>query len=320
MEFDLIRRIAAHTHPRNDVALGIGDDAALLRMPPDRELVACCDTLNVGVHFPQDATAADIGWKALAVNLSDLAAMGATPMWALLSLTLPEPDAAFVDGVVEGFAQLAREAGVELVGGDTTRGPLALGVTALGVVEPGHALRRDGARVGDAVFVSGTLGDAAAGLRLWCDGRRDAGARELFARLHRPTPRLALGARLAPFATAAIDVSDGLLADLGHVAQRSGVGMELDLAALPTSAALNEHFDETTRRTMQLTGGDDYELAFTVPRDRIDGLQSIADELGLPLTRIGDVVDASGIRVRGTDGRWLEPGMSGWNHFGNPSA
>lgn len=320
MEFDLIRRIAAHTNPRNDVVLGIGDDAALLRMPPNRELVACCDTLNVGVHFPQDAPACDIGWKALAVNLSDLAAMGATPMWALLSLTLPEPDAALVDGLVEGFAQLAREAGVTLVGGDTTRGPLALGVTALGIVEPGRALRRDGARVGDAVFVSGTLGDAAAGLRLWCDGQRDAGARELFARLHRPMPRLALGARLTSIASSAIDVSDGLLADLGHVAQRSGMGMELDLAALPASAALISHFDETTRRTMQLSGGDDYELAFTVPPDRIGGLHAIADELGVPLTRIGKVVAASGICVRGMDGRWLEPGMSGWNHFGNPSA
>ncbi len=315
MEFDLINRIATRAGSRADVTLGIGDDAALLRVPANRELVACCDTLNAGVHFPRDAQPSDIGWKSLAVNLSDLAAMGAAPAWALLSLTLPEPDADFVDGLIEGFAQLARAADVALVGGDTTRGPLAVSVTALGLIEPGRALRRDGANVGDAVFVSGTLGDAAAGLRLWLAGVRDPAARELFARLHRPVPRLALGAALIDMATSCIDVSDGLLADLGHVAQRSGVGIELDAAALPASVALIAHFDETLRRAMQLAGGDDYELAFTVPPAGIDGLRAIANDLEVPLTRIGDVVAAPGVRVRGADGRWLEPSTSGWDHF-----
>ncbi len=319
MEFDLINRIAAQARTRNDVALGIGDDAALLRVPSNRELVTCCDTLNVGVHFPHDAQASDIGWKALAVNLSDLAAMGATPAWALLSLTLPEPDAAFVDGLVEGFMQLAREADVALVGGDTTRGPLAVSVTALGFVEPGRALRRDGAKLGDAVFVSGMLGDAAAGLRLWCSGVRDPAARVLFARLHHPEPRSALGMRLASVANAAIDISDGLLADLGHIAERSSVGIELDVAAVPTSAALIAHFDEAARRTMQLAGGDDYELAFTVPPARIGELRAIANELQVPLTRIGEVVAGSGVRVRDADGRWLESSISGWDHFGKSS-
>lgn len=318
MEFDLIRRIASRSHARGDVALGIGDDAALLRVPPDRELVACCDTLNVDVHFPRDVAPFDIGFKSLAVNLSDVAAMGATPAWALLSLTLPEPDAAFVDGVIDGFSQLARAANVALVGGDTTRGPLALSVTMLGFVEAGRALRRDGAKAGDAVFVSGTLGDAAAGLRLWqraSVSRDDLGLQPLFERLHRPVPRCELGTRLVGVANAAIDVSDGLVADLGHVAEACGVGIELDASALPASPALLAHFDEAERRALQLSGGDDYELAFTVPQDRVGELSAIAAASGVAVTRIGAVVEGRGVRVRDAQGGWLETGNAGWDHF-----
>ena len=193
-EFDLIARIRARAGSRGDVVLGIGDDAALLQPPAGMQLVVAMDTLNSGVHFPPATAPADIGWKALAVNLSDLAAMGALPAWCTLSLSLPEASDAFVDGFLDGFLELARQHDVALVGGDTTRGPLSVCVTAHGLVEPGMALRRDGARVGDEIWVSGTLGDAAGALAQWQSaGDGDALLR---ARLDRPTPRVALGRAL----------------------------------------------------------------------------------------------------------------------------
>src|SRR5690606_3354602 len=232
-EFSLIDAIARRASARDDVVLGIGDDAAILAVPAGNQLVVAMDTLNAGVHFPEDTAPADIGWKALAVNLSDLAAMGARPAWCTLSLSLPDSDIGRVDGFLDGFLSLAALHGVALVGGDTTRGPLSVCVTAHGLVEPGRALRRDGARVGDDVWVTGTPGDAAGALAQWrAGGERDAALR---ARLERPAPRVEAGLALAGLAHAAIDVSDGLLADLGHVCAASGVGMEIELAALPVS-------------------------------------------------------------------------------------
>ncbi|HVR82516.1 MAG TPA: thiamine-phosphate kinase, partial [Luteimonas sp.] len=211
-EFDLIARIRARARSRDDVVLGIGDDAALLRVPAGKLLVIATDTLNSGVHFPHDTAPTDIGWKALAVNLSDLAAMGAQPAWCTLSLSLPHGDAGWLDGFLDGFLALADQHGVALVGGDTTRGPLSVCVTVHGLVADGMALRRDGARVGDDIWITGTLGDAAAALVQW----RAGGAADpaLRARLDRPVPRVATGLALAGVAHACIDVSDGLLADL----------------------------------------------------------------------------------------------------------
>ncbi len=210
-EFDLIARIRQRVATRDDVVLGIGDDAAVLRAPAGRELVVAMDTLNAGVHFPAETAPADIGWKALAVNLSDLAAMAAEPAWCTLSLSLPQADQAWLDAFLDGFLGLAAQHGVALVGGDTTRGPLSVCATVHGWVEPGRALRRDGAQVGDTVWVSGTLGDAAGALAQWREGAAmDGFLRE---RLNRPTPRLALLPALR-LAHAGIDVSDGLLADL----------------------------------------------------------------------------------------------------------
>jgi thiamine-monophosphate kinase len=218
-------------------------------------LAVAMDTLNAGVHFPPETAPADIGWKALAVNLSDLAAMGATPAWCTLSLSLPDGDAGFVDGFLDGFLQLAAQHDVALVGGDTTRGPLSVCMTVHGFVEPGMALRRDGARVGDEVWVSGTLGDAAGALAQWQAGQAiDAGLRM---RLDRPTPRVALGRALRGIATACIDVSDGLLADLRHVCTASGVGARIDVDALPASDALRAYFGREQQRILQATGGDD---------------------------------------------------------------
>ncbi|MGN6151021.1 MAG: thiamine-phosphate kinase, partial [Lysobacteraceae bacterium] len=214
-EFDLIARIRTRAASRDDVVLGIGDDAAILRLPPGRDLVVAMDTLNAGVHFPDETAPADIGWKALAVNLSDLAAMAATPAWCTLSLSLPASDAAWVDAFLDGFLDLASRHAVALVGGDTTRGPLSVCVAVHGLVEPRGALRRSDACVGDDGWVTGTLGDAAAALRQWQAG--DAHDPALRMRLDRPTPRVAAGRALAGGAQACLDGSDGLLADLAHV-------------------------------------------------------------------------------------------------------
>ena len=324
MEFSLIERIRARTElVRDDVRLGIGDDAALLALPPGQELAVAIDTMVEDVHFPRGTAPADIGWKALAVNLSDLAAMGAAPAWALLALTLPTADSAdamriFVDGLADGFAELARPHRLALVGGDTTRGPLTLSVAVHGFVPHGQALRRSGAQAGDVVLVTGTLGDAAAGLRLLQQpGGADAGPQRdyLIGRLNRPTPRLAAGIALRGQASACIDVSDGLLADLGHICAASGVRAELDAAALPRSPALLALFDAEAARDLALGGGDDYELCFTVPADRLAVVQAALAQLDGGATVIGRIVAGEGVHVRAADGTWLSPPRQGWEHF-----
>ena len=308
---DLLRARCAHT--RGDVALGIGDDAALLDVPAGQQLAACTDTLVAGVHFPHEAAPADIGWKALAVNLSDLAAMGAQPAWALLALTLPQADARFVEGFADGFAELANQHDVALVGGDTTQGPLSVTVTALGSVSAGRALTRSGARAGDAVFVTGTLGDAAGALRLLQQGAQAPDA--LHARMARPQPRIAAGIALRGIATACIDVSDGLLADLRHVCAAGRVGAELDTDALPLSAELVASFDPATCLELALAGGDDYELCFTAPAAREQEIVAGLDAAGCGATRIGRIVAAAGVRVLDARGRALAMPRAGWEHF-----
>jgi len=320
MEFRLIDRLRELTaQSRDDVRLGIGDDAAVLAVPAGQELAVAVDTLVEGVHFFRDASPADVGWKSLAVNLSDLAAMGASPAWALLALTMPKADAAFVEGFAEGFAPLAQSFRLALVGGDTTRGPLTLSVAVHGFVPPGQALTRAGAQVGDAVLVTGTLGDAAAGLHLLQHGvpagMPDAHRDFLLARQLRPQPRVAAGLALRGIAHACMDVSDGLLADLAHICVASGVGVEIESAWLPRSSALLDVFDETTSRDFALTGGEDYELCFTVPMARLAEVQADLARLGCGATRIGRVVEGEGVRVRGADGAWLDSMRGGWDHF-----
>jgi thiamine-monophosphate kinase len=321
LEFRLIERIRELTvQSRDDVRIGIGDDAAVLAVPAGQELVVAIDTMVAGVHFPHATAAADIGWKALAVNLSDLAAMGASPAWALLALTLPGADNDFVAAFAEGFSRLAKPHRLALVGGDTTRGPLTISVAVHGFVPAGQAIRRDGARIGDAVLVTGTLGDAAAGLHALqhpskvVDSR--AGLRDfLIERLNRPTPRLAAGAALRNQATACIDVSDGLLADLGHICVASGVGAEIEAAKLPRSSALLDLHDDASALHFALHGGDDYELCFTVPASRVAEVQADLSRLGCGATRIGRIVDGEGVGVIGSDGARLETDQRGWEHF-----
>ena len=312
-EFDLIARIRARAASRDDVVLGIGDDAAILRLPPGHDLVVAMDTLNAGVHFPAATAPADIGWKALAVNLSDLAAMGAMPAWCTLSLSLPASDAAWVDGFLDGFLDLASCHDVALVGGDTTRGPLSVCVTVHGFVEPRGALRRSDARVGDDVWVTGTLGDAAAALRQWQAG--DAIDPALRARLDRPTPRVAVGRALAGVAHACIDISDGLLADLAHVCRASRVGARIDVDALPASDALRAAFDGDVRRTLQAAGGDDYELCFTAPKTARLAIDAAMLDTDVSATRIGTIVAGDDIAVVTADGAAWAPPRSGYVHF-----
>lgn len=319
-EFDLITRIRERAcATRTDVVLGIGDDAALLQVPAGQQLVVAMDALNAGVHFSADTAPADIGWKALAVNLSDLAAMGARPAWCTLSLSLPEPDEGWIDAFLDGFLALAQRHDVALVGGDTTRGPLSVCVTAHGFVDAGRALRRDGARTGDDVWATGTLGDAAGALALMLNHaaahERTQPPATLRARLDRPDPRIEAGLELAGIAHACIDVSDGLFADLGHVCRASGVGAELSLDALPASDALQAAFDAETRRALQAGGGDDYELCFTAPPQRRDAVEAIARRTGTRITRIGRIVADGGVLALDAHGdTWLPP-KGGYQHF-----
>ncbi len=311
-EFELISRIRARVGPRDDVALGIGDDAALLQVPAGQQLAVTADTLNAGVHFPEGTAAADIGWKSLAVNLSDLAAMGAAPCWCTLSLSLPQADESWVDAFLGGFLDLADRHGIALVGGDTTRGPLSIAVTAMGLVETGNALRRDGARVGDDVWVTGTLGDAAAALESVMAGRDIAAS--LRQRLDRPTPRVAAGRRLSGLAHACIDLSDGLFADLAHVCESSGMGAEIKLAELPASADLGS-VESTRRWGWQACGGDDYELCFTAaPRNRELIVQAL-DFTDVSATRIGRIVAGRGVRAFDADAGEWQPSSRGYAHF-----
>jgi len=316
-EFELIQRFfAALGGGRADVPLGVGDDCALLAPPPGCQLAVTMDTLVAGVHFPAGVSPEALGHKALAVNLSDLAAMGAEPAWITLALTLPASDADWLAGLSRGLAVLAAAHGVALVGGDTTHGPLSLTIQATGFIEPGRALRRDGARAGDGVYVSGTLGDAALGLKIHLgDYLPPAGGETLLERLHRPTPRIELGRSLVGVAAAAIDISDGLLADLGHICERSGVGAILHAESLPLSAGARAYLAATGDWRPFLAGGDDYELCFTVPAERIAVFEASLSGLPCAVTRIGEIRAGDTIDCRLPDGRPLHLDAAGYDHF-----
>jgi len=315
-EFELIRQIQRETsvdYPpgfQHGVRLGIGDDAAVLELPEGSHLVAAADTLNAGVHFPEDTRPYDIGYKCLAVNLSDLAAMGAIPRWTLLSLSLPAAEPEWVSQFAEGFRSLAQAHRVTLVGGDTTRGPLSISVTVLGFVEPGGQITRDGANPGDLVVVSGSTGGAAWVLEALQSGKPVADRR----RLDRPRPRVRLGQSLKGYASACIDISDGLLADLGHVLKASGCAARIDIEMLPDNSLLAA-CDEAQKRRFQLSGGDDYELLFTLPPRHRDWLDKLAGSLEIPLTIIGEIEAGKGVRCVAGDGSPYLPPDTGFEHF-----
>jgi len=306
-EFDLIAR--HFTRPAANAVLGVGDDAALLVPTPGCELAVSTDMLLSGRHFFADADPESLGHKALAVNLSDLAAMGAQPRWALLALALPEADDAWLAAFARGLYALAEAHGVSLVGGDTTRGPLNISITVLGEVKSGRALRRDAAQIGDDIWLSGPVGGAALALK-HLNGAIDLGkyAAACLQRLHRPTPQLVLGQSLVGLAHAAIDISDGLLADLGHILDRYGVGAEIVLHDMPLDAAFGA-FPHLIQRCA-LAGGDDYELCFTAPPEHRARIEPLGAH------RIGRITAAPGCRLRGADGALSLCELQGFDHFG----
>jgi thiamine-monophosphate kinase len=317
-EFYLIRRyFARQAMARSDVVLGVGDDGALLEPLGGEQLVVTTDMLAADVHFRVDARPEGIGHKALAVNLSDLAAMGARPAWVTLSLALPDPDEVWLAAFSRGFLRLAEQFRVQLIGGDMTRGPLTICVQALGFVPRGQAMRRDAARPGDVIFVTGTPGDA--GMALALDTGRvtvPEDARAYFrARLDRPTPRVAQGLALRGLANAAIDISDGLIQDLGHILERSGVGACLFLDQLPRSPALAVCGDEPAVLAAQLGGGDDYELCFTITPSQLPRLRRIAVGWDCRCTEIGVIEAAPGLRCQRSDGTFHPLVGGGYDHF-----
>lgn len=317
-EFELIER--HFTRPAKSVLLGVGDDCALLKVADGLALAISTDMLVEGTHFFAGAEPRLLGHKALAVNLSDIAAMGADPRWVTLAIALPQADEAWVAAFAAGFFALADRFGVELIGGDTTRGPLTLSLTILGTSPPGLALRRDGARAGDDIWISGSTGDAALAVahrrgEIVLEGTAFAHCAE---RLDTPEPRVALGRAIRAIATAAIDVSDGLVADLGHICKRSRLGAELILAEVPRSAALRACVDQARAGAALLAGGDDYELVFTAPPGDAGSIEAAAARVGVPVTRIGRMVAAAGgqVRVLGPDGEALSLERPGFDHFG----
>jgi thiamine-monophosphate kinase len=319
-EFELIRRFfqdrqAARAQP--GVILGIGDDAALLALPPHTELVAAVDTLVAGRHFPDATAARSIGHRALAVNLSDLAAMGATPAWATLALTMPKVDVVWLEEFAAGFLDLADANGVALVGGDTTRGPLTVSVQILGHVPSGAALRRSGARAGDLLAVTGTLGDGGAGLAFVTStaaSQVPLAVQELIQRFDYPAPRVRFGLAARGIATAAMDISDGLVGDLPKLAQASGVAAHVAIESLPLSDALRAAVPYAQARDWALAAGDDYELLLAVPAARHADLAAAADQLNLRLTVIGEISAGSGV-TWSQNGSDFAPGARAWDHF-----
>lgn len=316
-EFALIRRLqevicAPESSAGPECALGIGDDGAVLDVPPGQQLVVCTDTLVAGVHFPEDSSPEAIGHKCLAVNLSDLAAMGAAPAWFFLSMTLPSAESAWVDAFALGMGRLARRAGIRLAGGDVTSGPLSLCVTALGLVDRGCALTRAGARPGDRIVVSGATGAAAWALRQLALGKSPGDAGQ--AALDFPEPRLELGRRLPNLATACIDISDGLAADLGHVLEQSDVGAELQLEQLPCPTALSG-LAPAERWPLQLGGGDDYELCFTLPEDAWLSLQADWGARSPSLTSIGRITRSGRLVLLDPTGAEFQLPQAGYEHF-----
>jgi thiamine-monophosphate kinase len=314
-EFSLIQKYFTRATP--SAVLGVGDDAALVRVGGGMELAISTDMLVSGTHFFADADPYLLGHKALAVNISDMAAMGAQPRWATLAISLPSENEAWLARFSAGFFALADEYNVELIGGDTTHGPLNLSVTIMGEVPQGKALRRDGAQPGDEIWVSGKLGDAALALahmqgKLVLD---NASFSATVAALHRPVPRVALGLALRGTAHSAIDISDGLLADLGHILESSRKAAEIQFDKLPVSAHLRAHLSEALGRQCVLAGGDDYELCFTAPVRHHAQIEKISSRLELPLTCIGKIVEGSGCAVYANDGSVMTIKETGYDHF-----
>ncbi len=311
-EFELIRRYF-QTIRGNSTALcldhGVGDDCALFSPNPGQQLAVSVDSLIEGRHFPMAAPPAELAWRALSVNVSDLNACGAQALAFTLALTLPEAEEDWLAAFARGLAEAAAHFKIDCIGGDTCRGPLSLCIQVFGQVAPGQALLRSGARPGDEVWVSGSLGGARAALDVFDGSAQDVDG-EFLRAFYRPSPPLELGPALRGIASSAIDISDGLVADLGHIAAASGVGIELDADRLPVSEAMLQCFGAERARRYAATGGDDYQLAFTVPLARRDDLAGIANQCGIKLSRIGQCIEGEAVHCHN-----LSTDQTGWSHF-----
>lgn len=315
MEFDLIAKHFTRATP--GAVLGVGDDCALLAPTPGMQLAVSSDMLLEGRHFSPQDSPAGLGHKSLAVNLSDLAAMGATPRWATLAIALPDENDAWLTAFARGFFRMADMHAIELVGGDTTRGALTISITVMGEVPPRQALRRDGAQVGDDIWVSGVIGSAALALA-YRQGRlfmEQIDAAKVLPALYLPTPRIGLGMALRGLASSAIDISDGLLGDLGHILERSRVGATLEFSALPTLPVAQAYLHEAVARECVLAGGDDYELCFTAPASRHDAVLAAAASASVAVTRIGHIHAGSGLTVIDVNGQPVHIDKTGYDHF-----
>lgn len=312
-EFELIDYLAGALGASRGAEEGIGDDGAILNIPPGKQLVIATDTLVEGVHFEAGIDSEDIAYKALAVNLSDLAAMAARPTWYFLALTIPELQRDWMEGFARGLQIAAGDSGIRVAGGDTTRGPLNITITACGLVERGAALTREGAKPGDLIGISGPTGLAAYALAELQGGR--APSEESLCALRRPRPRLAFGQALGGLAHSGIDISDGLLADLGHIASASSVGARIELARLPVPAALSA-LPEHERWDLQLAGGDDYELCFTAPEKNWEAVAQAARLSGCEAICIGAVNNSGTVEAVGPEGGAYTPDRSGYVHGG----
>ncbi|MDX1403903.1 MAG: thiamine-phosphate kinase [Woeseiaceae bacterium] len=314
-EFEIIRRYFVRASSDSDIRIPIGDDGAVLQPSPDHDLVSVVDTLVSGVHFPESLEPADVGYRSVVVNLSDVAAMGARPRWMTLALTLREASHAWLERFAQGLFEAADEYAVTLVGGDTTRGSeTVISVQILGDVRPGSALTRSGAAPGDGIFVTGCVGDAAAGLSILQSGAADSEDVDyLVRRFARPSARVAVGAAIAEFAHAAIDVSDGLYGDLEKMLLASGVAGSLELSKLPLSPQLTRLVKRDDALQFALSGGEDYELCFTADPDAA-AIEELAEHLGVAISRIGGVNEGNGITCL-SDGRPFDYSHPGYRHF-----
>ncbi|NVJ59434.1 MAG: thiamine-phosphate kinase [Gammaproteobacteria bacterium] len=316
-EFNLIERFFVRDNPqRRDVVLGIGDDCALLKVPEGQSLAVSMDTLVEGVHFLHDTAAADVAAKAMAVNLSDLAAIGAEPAWVTLSLSIPKIDLGWLQAFSDSFHEMLNHYVLQVVGGDTTRGPLSITMQAHGFVPSNVALRRSGAKAGDLVCVTGPLGDACLGLKVAQHKLAAPGNLRdyLLGKYYRPKPKVAAGIVLRSRATSAIDVSDGLVADLGHICKASGVGAVITAENIPLSEAAKSVTTEERVLDCALTGGDDYELCFTVAEDDLRNVKAALETVGVPCYPVGRITGKSGVRVT-HHGKTLELDRVGFDHF-----
>ena len=317
-EFELIKKHFQNlTDDDSSVQCGIGDDAAIIQIPHNMEVVLSTDTLLEDTHFTVEALPSDIGYKALAVNLSDMAAMGAVPKWVLLSISLPKNDEGWIEKFASGFLELARSHSISLIGGDLSRGPLSITIQIQGLIPTGAALKRDGAQKGDLIYVTGTLGDAGVGLDI-INGKLSIGEKhEMFFlnSLNRPEVSIDAGIRLRNIARSAIDISDGLISDLGHILETSHVGAEIEMEKIPLSEGMQQCIDKMVAWNYALTSGDDYKLCFTAPVEKHDRIIDTFKDISIPVSCIGKITGGCKLICLGPEDTYFEPSGSCYKHF-----